>query len=147
MEFLNHAVSDHGADVNDKGYGDSTGMFNIDTAVNREEGTRSYAANAYLRDPKSIFPQPNLIVLKGVYATKILFDSNNCAKDAKAVGLTCLGGVDWKSPGTEMFPFDLKVDKEIIVSAGELDDASNAQIGDLVGFIDRYLQHPSTPRA
>ncbi|KAG8218954.1 alcohol oxidase [Butyriboletus roseoflavus] len=100
------------------GYGNSTGMFNIDTAVNRQEGTRSYAANAYLQDPKSILPQRNLIVLKGVYATKILFDSNDCAKDAKAVGLACLGGVDWKFPATKVFPFDLKINKEIIVSAG-----------------------------
>lgn len=94
-------------------------MFNIDTAVNRRQGTRSYAANAYLRDPKLTVPQPNVIVLKGTYAKKILFDSNGSAQAPKAVGLSCLGGVDWKLPLTPVFPFDLKVNKEIIVSAGK----------------------------
>lgn len=122
-------------------------MFNIDTAVNRQEGTRSYAANAYLQDPRSTFPQRNLVVLKGVYATRILFDSNDCAQDAKAVGLRCLGGVDWKLPVTNMFPFDLKMNKEIIVSAGMKDDALNFQIGDFVDPTPRCLQYPSTSRA
>ncbi|KAF8551708.1 alcohol oxidase [Imleria badia] len=100
------------------GYGDSTGIFNIDTAVDRKEGIRSYAANAYLRDPKSTQPQPNVVVLKGVYATKILFDPNQAGKLPKAIKITCLGGVDWKLPVTPVFPFELEVNKEIVVSAG-----------------------------
>lgn len=98
-------------------------MFNIDTAVDREKGIRSYAANAYLRNPKSCEPQPNVVVLKGYYATKILFDHSG--KVPKATGLTCLGGVDWKLPVTPVFPFDLAVNKEIIVSGGESNDASD----------------------
>ncbi|KAF8138837.1 GMC oxidoreductase-domain-containing protein [Boletus edulis] len=102
------------------GYGVSTGMFNIDIAVNRQQGTRSYAANAYLRDPESIVPQSNVVVLKHVYATKILFDAHASGQGAKAVGLACLGGVDWKSPHpVDSLPaFELKVNKEIIVSTG-----------------------------
>ncbi|KAG6373749.1 GMC oxidoreductase-domain-containing protein [Boletus reticuloceps] len=102
------------------GYGVSTGMFNIDIAVNRQQGTRSYAANAYLRDPESIVPQSNVVVLKHVYATKILFDSHASGQGAKAVGLACLGGVDWKSPSpvNSLPAFELKVNKEIIVSTG-----------------------------
>ncbi|KAF8551713.1 alcohol oxidase [Imleria badia] len=100
------------------GYGDSTGMFNIDTAVNREDGTRSYAANAYLRDPKSLVPQPKVVVLTGFYATKILFDSNHSGVFPKAIGLVCLRGVDWKSPVTPMSSVELTVSKEIIVCGG-----------------------------
>lgn len=138
MKLLSHAMN-YVTDLNGQGYGDSTGMFNVDTAVNREAGTRSYAANAYLRDPNSTFPQRNLVILKGVYATKIFFDSNNCNQNVKAVGLACLRGVDWKFPANEVFPFDLKVNKEIIVSAGESDDTSNAQTSDMAGLIHRRL--------
>lgn len=97
-------------------------MFNIDTAVNREEGTRSYAANAYLRDPKSPVPQPRVVVLTGFCATKILFDSNHSGDSPKAIGLACLKGVDWKSPVTPMPSVELTVNREIIVCGGELGD-------------------------
>lgn len=99
-------------------------MFNIDTAVNRKEGTRSYAANAYLRNPESVLAKENMIVLNGVYAEKILFASNGggSGQNAKAVGVVCLGGIDWKFPITPERPFELKVNKEIVISAGELDD-------------------------
>lgn len=122
-------------------------MFNIDTAVNREEGTRSYAANAYLQDPKSALAQQNVIVLNGVYAAKILFDSNCSGQNAKAVGVTCLGGIDWKFPVTPPAPFDLRANKEVIVSTGGLHDAPNDQVDDLVDLMHRCLQHSSTPRA
>lgn len=119
-------------------------MFNIDTAANRKEGTRSYAANAYLQNPKSVLAQQNVIVLSGVYAAKIFFDSNGSGRDARAVGVTCFEGIDWKSPVTPASPFDLKVNAEVIVSAGEFDDAADIQIGDLVDFMHRHLQHSST---
>ncbi|KIK56299.1 hypothetical protein GYMLUDRAFT_263776 [Collybiopsis luxurians FD-317 M1] len=96
------------------GYGDSTGMFNIDTAVNRKQGIRSYAANSYLKDPELIVPQPNLIILKETYAMKIQFDSS---KPPKAVSLLCLGNMNWKSPESTL-RFELPVNKEIIVAAG-----------------------------
>jgi len=99
-------------------------MFNIDTAVNRKEGTRSYAATAYLRDPKSPLPQPNLVVLEGYYATELMFDPRDSTHDLKVVGLKCLRGVDWKVSVTPVSALNLTTNKEIIVSAGELDSAS-----------------------
>lgn len=138
---------DYRTDVNVQGYGDSTGMFNVDTAVNRKDGTRSYATNAYLHNPESIVPQANLVVLKDTYATKMLFDSNHSALGAKAVGLACLGGVDRKSTAPSSFPFELRVKKDIIVSAGKLGNALNTQLPDLINLIYRFLQHSSTSRA
>jgi hypothetical protein len=116
-------------------------MFNIDTAVDRKQGTRSYAANAYLKNPESSVPQPNVVVMKGVFASKILFDLVDPTQDVKAVGLRCIGGVDWKLPVPRVFPFDLKVNKEIVVSAGELDKALNVRKDDSQSCI----QVPTTP--
>ena len=123
---LSNVLKGDSSDVGDQGYGDSTGMFNIDTSVNRKEGTRSYAANAYLRNPKSVVPRSNMVILKGIYATKILFDGDEGGKDRKAIGLACLRRVDWKSDHTSTSPIELRVNKEVIVSAGKLDGLLNA---------------------
>ena len=118
-------------------------MFNIDSAVDRKRGIRSYAANAYLRNPESALPQKNVIVLHGVCAAKVLFDSHNAGQKVRAIGVTCLAGVNWEAPESSLSPFELNVRKEIIVSAGELDRAPNAHVGDCSR---RRLQHTPTPR-
>ncbi|PFH47990.1 GMC oxidoreductase [Amanita thiersii Skay4041] len=100
-------------------YGNSTGIFNIGTAVNRATGQRSYAANAYLPNPEDITPKPNLRVLTGCHVTKVLLKPGLGGEPATATGVEFI----WIDPDTgrpkgPQVPSQILASKEVIVATG-----------------------------
>ncbi|KAH7909679.1 alcohol oxidase [Hygrophoropsis aurantiaca] len=91
------------------GYGNSTGIFNIATAVNRDTGRRSYAANTYRKLPKA----RNLIVLTGLCATKLLLKTESGSELVTGVQLV-YSNPETSFPGSS----ELLASKEVILSAG-----------------------------
>lgn len=90
---------------NDPDNGNNTGPFLTTSAINPKNWTRSFARSGYL-DPYVY--RPNLFVLTGHQATKILFD------DAKPPRAT---GVQYAASKNQQ-PRTVKAKNEVVVSAG-----------------------------
>lgn len=112
-------------------YGDATGIFNIGTAVDRSLGTRSFAANSYLKSGKEQLK--NLFVLKECQVSKILFEPQQSKGDVTASGVQ----FTYLPPGSaEPIITTLRARKEVILSAGtyntpkllELSGVGNPQV-------------------
>ncbi|KAG8833121.1 hypothetical protein FRC17_011303 [Serendipita sp. 399] len=85
--------------------GNTTGIYNSPTAVDRTTGKRSYAASFYLKNLNN----PNFVLLPGAQATKIEFSPDK--RDGNLVAT----GVTYSVNGAS---YTVKASKEVILSAG-----------------------------
>ncbi|KAG8833606.1 hypothetical protein FRC17_010358 [Serendipita sp. 399] len=85
--------------------GNTTGIYNSPTAVDRATGKRSYAASFYLKNLNN----PNFVLLPGAQATKIEFSPDK--RDGNLVAT----GVTYSVNGAS---YTVKASKEVILSAG-----------------------------
>ncbi|PFH50977.1 GMC oxidoreductase [Amanita thiersii Skay4041] len=91
-------------------HGDSTGMFNIDTAINRTSGERCYSVDALKVSSEAPSPIPNLLVLTGLHVNKILFKPTTHGKPVTADGV--------EVRATSKHTIHFYANREVIVSTG-----------------------------
>ncbi|KAH7337844.1 alcohol oxidase [Rhizoctonia solani] len=103
-------MSNLGVPINfDPDSGDTFGLYNSATAVNRTTGTRSYAANTYFAYNSG---RKNLVVLTGAQATKIEFNNSTTGKPYGKLTAT---GVAFVHNSTA---YVVRAKKEVILSTG-----------------------------
>ncbi|KAL0959192.1 hypothetical protein HGRIS_014472 [Hohenbuehelia grisea] len=84
--------------------GDATGFYNLAPSVDHDKAERQHAAVTYLAQASE---RPNISVLLGAHATRIIF--------ADATGDLVAEGVEFDCSGTR---YTVKGNKEVILSAG-----------------------------
>ncbi|KAH8100200.1 alcohol oxidase [Cristinia sonorae] len=107
---------------NETNAGDCVGGYLTTNAVDSKTGTRSYSASGYFEPNIS---RPNLLVLTGAHATKVVFEASGELQRAV--------GVEFVKDGKA---FNVPVAREIILSAGSI---QTPQLLELSGVGDRDI--------